>query len=511
MVVTTPSKEKIITSLVSLDRTLGSALSGTQRAVGNGDPAKVVLAVLAVSDGAPTETIRQWLRSRGNADVRAIASSPKTFRSLVERSAHYLATYSPEEVRKRTASKVVRALSTGLPPAEAALIALIALDMMESGRDGTLLTKAFAVAMRTPPKTVLRRADALASRGLLTVAPKRVGVPTRVRLRRTEVLDESVTEQTLTLIEDLGAGKDSALTALFYAVRSPALAYSDLGFDAWYVSLCDALGIRTKIIAHDRSSRVRSKMRSLAGTDNLLDALRVLETPEVVQARDDAEAERKITAALRAEGVAENRARKSAGYTFVEDIAPLPRRGARDIKDWVVESRETANALDAGALPHALDALTRTLRKREWSEDKITATIDAIFPDHEAFRYVVTHGRVPTDRTALVTWVREVQKGYRPMDAVALRRATVRAGLTRAIAKREFPDARLTDFYIARGDVPAGSEIDAIKSWVLAPGVLAPAAAIGTLRDDLEITGWSPQFIESALPRLTEKGTGQHV
>lgn len=492
-------------SLVTLDSTLGDTLTAAQSAVGSGDPARVVLAVLAASGDTPSDAIRMWLRSRGNAEVRALASSAGSFRSLVESSERYLADYSPERVRERTAHRIVPALSLGLPAPEAALLAMVAIDMIRSGKDGTLLTRAFSVAMNSTQKSVTNRADSLASRGLLRIAVKRTGVPTRVRLRQSETIISN--DQTAALIADLAAGTDSALTELFYAVTHPALAYSDLGYDAWYCSLLDALGIRKQLIPAARSSRTRKRMRELAGTDNLHDALRVLATDEVMQALDYAETERQIAATLRAESAAEHRARKQAGYGFVDDIAPLPRRGARDISGWLAETRETADALDAGVLPFALDALTRTMVRRGWSDKKITQTLDAVFPDRDAHRYIVVHGRVPTDRTEMVAWVREVQKTYRPIDAVALRRAIVSAGLTRGIARREFPDARLATFYSERGDVPEGTDIDEIKRWVLAPGALAPSAATASLRDDLEVAGWQRSYIDNAIRRLTEGGT----
>lgn len=569
-----------------MDGTLGRTLSGAQRAVGSGDPARVILAVLAVANGTPTDALRQWLRSRGTPDVRALASSHGAFRDLVTRSERYLAGYSPEMVRERTSHRIVPALSLGLPANEAALLALIACDMIDSGKDGALLTRAFSVAMNSTQKSITNRADSLAGRRLLAMSSKQIGVPTRVRLRRTEATVS--TEATTALIEDLAAGTDSELTETFFAVRSPALSYADLGYDAWYLALCDALGIRKEIIPASRSSRARSRMRDQAGTDNLLDALRVLETSEVIEARDAVEAERAAVAVVRAESATETRARKAAGWKFVEDIAPLPRRASpieiedddddkparvrktRDFPTFLSDAKKVAGDLDPGVRRYAADALMQTLRRRDWDAAKIEKTIDTIFPDHSVLRWVAAHGAIPTERAefiawvaktlsandaipaelcdhlmrtrrfdearlatleqeaaivkrterhtlthgvmptdpqAFVTWMRAVRADMRDDEVVHLRRLVVRGGIARSTATAAFSDCRLAKFYAERGNAPMGTDIAGANAFVNAKTALAPKRALASLRDDLESAGWSTVAIDRALPHLIEKGT----
>lgn len=536
--------------------------------MGSGDPARVILAVLAVADGTPTDAIRGWLRSRGNAEVRALASSQGAFRDLVSRSERYLAGYTPEAVRSRTAHRVVPALSLGLPAAEAALLALIAIDMISSGKDGALLTRAFSVAMGCTQKSITNRADSLAASALLRVAAKQVGVPTRVRLRRTEA--SMVTDEMTALIEDLGAGTGSRLTELFFAVRSPALSYGDLGYDAWYVSLCEALGIRKATIPASRASRARSRMRDLANTDDLLEAIRVLETSEVIEARDAAEAERAAAAIVRAESATETRARKAAGWAWVDSL-DLPKRSAKNtvLTRFLREARESMSLLDIGVHRYAIDVLTDRLRKRSWTDERITIVLDGIFPgrhiarwtaahgdiptndrdalvawvarvlpaddtiprtivahlgldDERALRlqdaaiivkrtakFTNAHGAVPTEQTALIAWVQAVRASSKDADVLALRRLLVRSGIARTTAQRAFPDSRLTRFHSERGAIPAGDDNAAIVAWVQNDVARAPRRAEATLRDDLAVVGWSDAVIDRAIPFLME-GTG-HV
>lgn len=494
-----------------MDSTLGRTLTSAQRAVGSGDPARVILAVLAVALGTPTDAIRVWLRSRGNPEVRALASSQGAFRDLVSRSERYLAGYSPEAVRERTAHRVVPALSMGLPAAEAALLALIAIDMIESGKDGALLTRAFSVAMNCTQKSVTNRADSLAASALLRVAAKQVGVPTRVRLRRTEA--SMVTDEMTTLIDDLGAGTDSRLTELFFAVRSPALTYGDLGYDAWYVSLCEALGIRKSTIPASRASRARSRMRDLANTDDLLEAIRLLETSEVIEARDAAEAERAAAAIVRAESASETRVRKAAGWAWVDSLY-LPKRSAKEsaLKSFTDAARKSADLLDADARRYAVDALTKSFEKRHWDAERIESTLDGIFPDRAIMRWTAVHGAVPTELEAFVAWIAKTL----PADDVIPREIVAHLGLDDERAAR-FADAavlvkRRGRFYDKRGAIPPGDDNAAIVAWVQRDVARVPRRAEATLRDDLSVAGWSDTVIDRAIPYLLEprKGTG-HV
>lgn len=541
-------------------------------------------------DGTPPDTLRQWLRTRGNPEVQQLASNRRRFKELVKHSRGYVARYSPEGVRESTASHVVSALTRGLRGAEAALLALVGIDMMESGKDGTLLTGAFAVTMGSTQQTITNRARKLASIDLLTIASVSDGATTRVRMCKSE--PAIVTDEMTALIADLAAGTDSALTELFFAVRSPVFGRTGLNYDAWYLTLLDALRIRDEVIGsagRSRVSRTRSRMRGLAGTDDLLDLIREMETPELLEEAAEAEVERKVNAALRTGDIRVARARRDAGWDFVERIAPLPRRSAHDedapvtdthrtrkpsktrtYRQFLKDAKVIADTLEAGERKYACDALATRLVGRDWDDDRIAETLHAVFPDHMILRWVVAHGavpagrsslvewvakalpasdllpvelrehfsktmhldevniakvvtdavrikrvgrfvddlgEVPSDRTEVVAWFREAQKTYRPSEVVALRNEFERVGLSRVIARREFPDARLAAFYAARGDVPAGTDTDEIKRWVRADSALAPVAAIGSLRDDLEIAGWSENFIVSALPRLTKGGT----
>ncbi|WP_298038954.1 hypothetical protein [uncultured Microbacterium sp.] len=229
-------------------------------------------------------------------------------------------------------------------------------------------------------------------------------MPTRVRLRKVD--PALVTEQTESLIADLSAGTDSVLTDLFYAVRSPALSYTDLGYDAWYVSLCDALGIRKATIPASRSSRARSRMRELAGTDDLLEALRTLETVGVVQARGEAEAERQEHAAVRATNSAENRERKQAAYAWVDSL-DIPRKGALPpaVEAFVKSATESAADLDPAVQRFAAEALTTELRKRLWEEERNQTVRDGVFRNHRILRWIAAHGAPPHDADGLVEWV----------------------------------------------------------------------------------------------------------
>lgn len=540
--------------------------------MGVGDPARVILSVLAAAKGVPSDDVRAWLRSRGNAEVRATASARGTFQSLYERSESYLASYSPERVRSRSALRVVRGLSSGLPAPEAALLALLALDMMESGKDGALLTRALSVTMGSTQKSVTNRADSLETRGLLRIAARQTGVPTRVRLRKSDT--RYITEQTEALIADLSAGTDSRLTDLFYAVRSPALSYTDLGYDAWYVSLCDALNIRKATIPASRSSRARTRMRELAGTDDLLEALRTLETSEVVRARGEAEAARQEHAAVRAIGSAENRERKQIAYAWVEAL-DIPRKGAQSapLAAFITSATESAASLDPAVQRFAAEALTTELRKRLWEEERVEKVLSDVFRNRRILRWVAAHGAVPHDPGGLVKWVatalpaddrmpaemrehfskverhpddkideletraaqrkrvgkyidahgaaprempalaewqRLVWSALRDKDgeAIYLRRYLVSRGIAASTAARAFPDGRLDKFYVERGAAPQGTDRAAMGAWVNQDAARAPRRAEASLRFDLEAAGWEARVIDAALPHLLIKRKG---
>lgn len=353
--------------LRALDSVLGTALSDKTRV--GAAPRIVSLAVLCrgLEQNVAPGTIRVWLRSRGSAEVRSLIAESYMWRTLTRDAKHRVAE-SPSKVRVRVARRAVAALLRGFTAGENALVAALALSIIDdpNGMDTALLSKRFAVRLGCSYFTIRARMNKLADAGVLTLRTVRRGVPTRVAFAELpRAVKDAYREHEIAVeLVDALAGESARpevedAVRILRAVDAPAIAYGDLTHDAWNMLLLTALdALETSTPA--RIARGRKVLRE-AGLDpedvsGFADSAIDLSEGEPTALRDAAEEKRRVE----------------------DDARTVDRERVQGIKDTLRERTLPALYARAGKPPAAPTTDAQKRRAREWITKMTTACASAV-------------------------------------------------------------------------------------------------------------------------------------
>lgn len=390
--------------LPALDAALGPVLTSALRA---GRPATaVVLAVLARahSENVTAGRCRVWLRSRcRDSEVSQIVAETAAWRTLSAAAKRHGAE-SPFERRRRIARRAVAALLQPLPAGDAALVAVLALGMIddENAWDSALVSKKLDVTLGVTHTAVGARVRKLTEGGVLTLLSRGRGVPGRVRFAKLSASVSSTLESNPTAVGlvDLLAGESEAspvsnggaanAAAVLRAVTEPSVGYGAIGDAAWQYTLLRTLGAEDAL-PQGRRTRARRALRS-AGLDPddvtlFADAATELSEGEPARLRDEREAARVIEAAQRAASAERSRAQKKAVHEKVlpgllAQVGAVPKTPTRE---WVGAMREACAGVVADESKREVVALLRgalrqKLLRAGWSTDEVTRGIAIILP-----------------------------------------------------------------------------------------------------------------------------------
>ncbi|MBG9887124.1 hypothetical protein ABE10_11395 [Bacillus toyonensis] len=269
-------------NLSRLDADLGRTLKSALR---SGRPApNVILSVLArtVELDAPAPFVRSWMTRRvADAKVLALVADSDTWKHLVARARGHARESSPA-VRLRVARRAVASiLRDDLNAGERALVALLAVRILDDPRgwETTQITRRLAVDLGVSHETVQARVRSLVAKGVLVnLTTGRSGVPARVkfnRLRRDvgDMLDANPAAcalvTALSIQGDLPT-TDAAHTAddarsVFRAIVEPSIGYGDLSDHAWSYVLLRALNTE-HLLSAGQIARARRTFKT-AGLD----------------------------------------------------------------------------------------------------------------------------------------------------------------------------------------------------------------------------------------------------
>lgn len=388
--------------LPSLDSVLGTALSNASRA--GQSPRSVALAVLCRgrSQNVAPGSVRVWLRSRGNAEVRSLVADRFLWSKLSVLATNRVAE-SPSKVRVRVARRAVAALLRGFTAGENALIAILLVSILDdpNGWDSVQLTKRLGVQLGVSHATIQARAKKLSDAGVLTLLSKGRGVPTRVRFAPLPrgVKDAYREHEIAVALVDALAGEPASdvvedAARILRTVDAPALGYGDLTHDAWNLMLLSALDARSTATPA-RIARGRKVLRG-AGLDEdvtvFADAVADLSEGEPTTLRDAAEAKRRAEADERASSA--ERARQVKEALYAKTLPALyarageppaaPKTDAQRIaaRKWMSGMREAcAPALAKPELAAALRVeLRRALLRRGWTGEHVKRGVEMILP-----------------------------------------------------------------------------------------------------------------------------------
>lgn len=390
--------------LPALDATLGPVLTSALRA---GRPATaVVLAVLARarSENVTAGRCRVWLKSRcRDAEVAQIVTETAAWRTLSAAAKRHGAE-SPIVRRRRIARRAVAALLHPLPAGDAALVAVLALGMIDDPEawDSALVSKKLGVVLGVTHTAVSARVRKLVESGTLTLLSRGRGVPGRVRFAKLPASVSAVLESNAVAVGlvDLLAGGDEASSVLnggaadaarvLRAVTEPSVGYGPLGDAAWQYALLRALGSEDSL-PQGRRTRARRTLRD-AGLDPddvraFADAARSLSAGEPARLRDEREAGRAVEAAERAASAERSRAQKKAVHEKVlpglfTNVGAIPKTPTRE---WVGAMRDACAAVAADENKREVvavlrGALRQKLLRAGWSTDEVTRGIAIVLP-----------------------------------------------------------------------------------------------------------------------------------
>lgn len=391
-------------NLPALDATLGPVLTSALRA---GRPATaVVLAVLARARdaGVPAGRCRVWLKSRcRDVEISRIVAETAAWRTLSAAAKRHGAE-SPFERRRRIARRAVAALLQPLPAGDAALIAVLALGMIDDPEawDSALVSKKLGVVLGVTHTAVGARVRKLTEGGVLTLLSRGRGVPGRVRFAKLPASVSAVLESNAVAVGlvDLLAGESDAVadpngsaanaaTAL-RAVMEPSVAYGPLSDAAWQYVLLRALRAEDSL-PQGRRTRARRTLRD-AGLDPddvraFADSARSLSEGESARLRDEREAAREVEAAERAASAERSRAQKKLVHERVlpgllANVGAVPKTPTRE---WVAGMRDACVSVVGDESKREIvgvlrGALRQKLLRAGWSTDEVTRGVEIILP-----------------------------------------------------------------------------------------------------------------------------------
>ncbi len=443
-------------TLVDLDRQLGVTLKQARQSHRD-DPARVTLSVLAAPrpEGVTDALRRTWLRARGGSAVRSLLADTSNWRRLLADASDYVV--SPIDVRRRVAERLVAALTHALSANEARLLALLALDMLTTGRDSAQVTRRFDVVAGTTRATTMRAVKTLSELGVLTVTRKQTGVPTAVRLARVAPTTGWTSDvgQLVEAIADDDRTNDAYRTLL--TVTSPVLGYltrdvdgrvSGFPVDGWYMTILDLIGARIATIPAPRASRARRALRDLGIPDDpadFADAIAAMETDDVRRRYAKAESERAAAAEVRGASAQDARGARRAAWKALEALGapalPNPKTKAADARrtEWIKSVGELVKAAPPEQLPALRDVIRRALIGRGWDEEQRAKALRKWFGEWDYVRKLgipATHDDPVTARLYARTLPRLIARcgpvPARPTSEEAV--ATVRAWVSQVAA-----------------------------------------------------------------------------
>ena len=390
--------------LPALDATLGPVLTSALRA---GRPATaVVLAVLARahSENVPAGRCRVWLRSRcRDAEVSRIVAETAGWRTLTAAAKRHGAE-SPIVRRRRIARRAVAALLQPLPAGDAALVAVLALGMLDDPEawDSALVSKKLGVVLGVTHTAVSARVRKLTEGGVLTLLSRGRGVPGRVRFAKLSASVSSTLESNAVAVGlvDLLAGESDAVAdpngsaanaaRVLRAVMEPSVGYGPLSDAVWQYGLLCALRAEDAL-PQGRRTRARRALRD-AGLDPddvtcFADAARTLSEGEPARLRDEREAARVIEAAERAASAERSRAQKKLVHERVlpgllAHVGKVPKSPTRE---WIAGMRDACSGVVADESKREVvavlrGALRQKLLRAGWSTDEVTRGIAIVLP-----------------------------------------------------------------------------------------------------------------------------------
>ena len=391
-------------NLPALDATLGPVLNAALRA---GRPATaVVLAVLARarSENVPAGRCRVWLKSRcQDAEVSRIVAETAGWRTLTAAAKRHGAE-SPFVRRRRIARRAVAALLQPLPAGDAALVAVLALGMLDDPEawDSALVSKKLGVVLGVTHTAVGARVRKLVESGTLTLLSRGRGVPGRVRFAKLPASVSAVLESNAVAVGlvDLLAGGSEAVAdpngsaanaaRVLRAVTEPSVGYGPLSDAVWQYTLLRALGSEDAL-PQGRRTRARRTLRD-AGLDPddvtcFADAARTLSEGEPARLRDEREAVRAVEAAERAASAERSRAQKKAVHEKVlpgllAHVGAVPKTPTRE---WIAGMRDACAGVVADEGKREIvavlrGALRQKLLRAGWSTDEVTRGTEIILP-----------------------------------------------------------------------------------------------------------------------------------
>lgn len=391
-------------NLPALDATLGPALNAALRA---GRPATaVVLAVLARArdQNVTAGRCRVWLKSRcRDAEVAQIVAETAAWRTLSAAAKRH-GLESPIVRRRRIARRAVAALLQPLPAGDAALVAVLALGMLddENAWDSALVSKRLGVTLGVTHTAVSARVRKLTEGGVLTLLSRGRGVPGRVRFAKLPASVSGTLESNAVAVGlvDLLAGGSEApsdsnggaadAARVLRAVLEPSVGYGPLGDAAWQYALLRALGSEDSL-PQGRRTRARRTLRD-AGLDpddvrTFADAARSLSEGEPARLRDEREAARAVEAAERAASAERSRAQKKAVHEKVIPglLAHVGKVPTTPTREWVGAMRDACAGVVADESKREVvavlrGALRQKLLRARWDSDDVTRGLAIILP-----------------------------------------------------------------------------------------------------------------------------------
>lgn len=391
-------------NLPALDATLGPALNAALRA---GRPATaVVLAVLARArdQNVTAGRCRVWLKSRcRDAEVAQIVAETAAWRTLSAAAKRHGAE-SPFERRRRIARRAVAALLQPLPAGDAALVAVLALSMIDDPEawDSALVSKKLDVTLGVTHTAVGARVRKLVEGGTLTLLSRGRGVPGRVRFAKLPASVSAVLESNAVAVGlvDLLAGESDAVAdpngsaadaaRVLRAVTEPSVGYGAIGDAAWQYVLLRALGAEDAL-PQGRRTRARRTLRDAAlDPDDVTlfaDAATELSEGEPARLRDEREAARAVEAAERAASAERSRAQKKLVHERVlpgllAHVGKVPKSPTRE---WIAGMRDACSGIVADESKREVvavlrGALRQKLLRAGWSTDEVTRGIAIVLP-----------------------------------------------------------------------------------------------------------------------------------
>ena len=391
-------------NLPALDATLGPVLTAALRA---GRPATaVVLAVLARArdQNVTAGRVRVWLKSRcRDTGVAQIVAETAAWRTLTAAAKRHGAE-SPFVRRRRIARRAVAALLQPLPAGDAALVAVLALGMLddENAWDSALVSKKLGVVLGVTHTAVSARVRKLVEGGTLTLLSRGRGVPGRVRFAKLSASVSAVLESNTVAVGlvDLLAGESEASSepnggaadaaAVLRAVTEPSIAYGPLSDAAWQYALLRALDA-DRALPQGRRTRARRALRD-AGLDPddaraFVDAVLSLSEGEPTRLRDEREAARAVEAAERAASAERSRTQKKLVHEKVlpglfTNVGAIPKTPTRE---WIAGMRDACAGVVADEGKREVvavlrGALRQKLLRAGWSTDEVTRGIAIVLP-----------------------------------------------------------------------------------------------------------------------------------